>query len=239
MNNAYILNKYPKEILEMTDILSKVFEIEHSMIIIKNNQNRNIEKYLNKIGTYPNIGLCFIDDKYLLGNSFFLLEYLELPERDSFVIDVKTMVNMYEAIKYDHFPSETFISISGPVLNKNQVLKVKIGASLKEIIDNNVKVKSNDVQYVLNGLMTGHGCDINNVVITNQTIGVVVIPNETTEELPCSSCGLCYRICPVKVNPKKVMDKKIISKNCIDCGLCSYICPCHINLRKFLRSENE
>ncbi len=239
LNNSYILNKYAKEILNVTDLLSSTFDINHTVIAIKNTQNKTIEKYVNKIGTYPNIGLSFIEDKYLLGNSFFLLEYLGLSQIDSLVIDVKTIVNIYDAIYYGHLPSETFISISGPCVSKNQVLKVKIGASLEEIINNNVKIKDNDVQFILNGLMTGHGCDIKNVIITNQTSGLIVIPNIKEEELKCNNCGLCYRICPVKINPKKAMDKKEKSANCIDCGLCSYICPCHINLRKFLRSENE
>ena len=239
LNNSYILNKYSKEILEMTDILSTVFEINHTVIVMKNTQNKNVEKYLNKIGTYPNIGLRFIEDKYLLGNPFFLLEYLEYQEIDSLVIDVKTIVNMYDAIKYNHLASETFITIGGPSVTRSQVLKVKIGSSLQEILDNNIKIKGDNNQLVLNGLMAGHACDITNVVVTNQTLGLVIIPNYKNEKLPCNSCGLCYRICPIKVNPKKSMDKKEPSKNCIDCGLCSYICPCHINLRQFLRGENE
>ena len=238
LNNSYILNKYPKEILEMTDILSTTFEISHTSIVMKNTQNKNIEKYLGKIGTYPNIGLVFIDDNYLLGHPFFLLEHLGCTEIDSFVIDVKTILNMYEAIKYNRLPSETFISISGPCVSKSMVLRVKIGSSLQEIVDNNIKING-DVLYVLNGLMTGHECDISNVIVTNQTIGLIIIPNIKVEEQQCNNCGLCYRICPVKVNPKKCMDQKKESKNCIDCGLCSYICPCHINLRKFLRSEHE
>ena len=239
LNNSYVLNKYPKEILETADLLSTVFSINHTVIVIKNTQNKTIEKYLNKIGTYPNLGLRFIDDKYLLGNPFFLLEYLNCQEIDSFVIDVKTILNIYEAINYNHLPSETFISISGSRVTKSQVLKVKLGSSLKEIVDNNIKIKGSNNQYILNGLMTGYGCDISNVIITNQTQGLIIIPNQKHEELPCNNCGLCNRICPVKVNPKRSMDKKIKSKNCIDCGLCSYICPCHINLRKFLRSEHE
>ena len=146
---------------------------------------------------------------------------------------------MYEAVKYNHLASETFITISGPSVTRSQVLKVKIGASIQEVLDNNIKTKGENNQLVLNGLMTGHACDITNVIVTNQTLGLVIIPNIKKEKLPCNSCGLCYRICPIKVNPKKSMDKKEPSKNCIDCGLCSYICPCHINLRQFLRVEDE
>ena len=67
--------------------------------------------------------------------------------------------------------------------------------------------------------------------------GVIIIPKFNEEEKPCNLCGMCYKICPVKVNPKNVMDTGKKSKNCIDCGLCTYICPCKINLRKYLRGQ--
>ncbi len=81
------------------------------------------------------------------------------------------------------------------------MLKVKIGASLEEIINNNVKIKDNDVQFILNGLMTGHGCDIKNVIITNQTSGLIVIPNIKEAELKCNKCVLCYRRWRRKISP--------------------------------------
>ena len=87
--------------------------------------------------------------------------------------------------------------------------------------------------------MTGEKANINDVVISNNTIGVIIMDKTIDKASECNNCGLCYKICPVKVNPKRVMDTKKISKNCLDCGLCTYICPCHINLRKYLRGEHE
>ena len=87
--------------------------------------------------------------------------------------------------------------------------------------------------------MTGKECNLNETIVTSNTTGVVVISNQKIPEKKCNSCGLCYKYCPVKVNPKKAMDIKQKSQICLDCGLCSYICPSHINLRKFLRGEYE
>jgi len=238
-NNVYVVNKFVKEILEMADILSCSFKIEQTVIAMKSNDTRNIETYLSKIGTYPNITLTLVDDKYLLGKPFFLLEYLNLSDLDTLVIDARTFLDMYYALKYNKHPHETFITISGPSVLRSKVIKVKIGTLLKDVIDNTVKLNYDDNKYILNGLMTGFECDINKAVVTKNTLGVVIIPNKVTEEQKCINCGLCFKVCPVKVNPKKVMDSHKISNNCLDCGLCSYICPSHINLRKFLRGEYE
>ena len=238
INNNYIINKYNKEILEITDILATTFNISNSFIAIKSNDTRNIENLLSKIGTYPNISLSLIEDKYLLGKSFFLLEYLGLNENDTLVIDAKTILEIYNAIKYKRFTYETFITVSGPRVNKSMVFEVKVGTLLKDVISK-VRLKNQDNLYILNGLMMGSACIPENTVVTKSTLGVVIIPNEEMPEEECINCGLCYKICPVKVNPKKILDTHQTSNNCLDCGLCSYICPSHINLRKFLRGENE
>lgn len=238
-NNVYVVNKYCKEILEMADILSSTFKIENTYIAMKSNDTRNVETYLNKIGTYPNISITLVDDKYLLGKSFFLLEYLNLKELDTLVIDARTFLDMYNAIEFNKYSYETFITISGPSVSRSQVIKVKIGSKVKDIINNSIKLKGKDHIYVLNGLMTGHECNIDETIITKNTLGVVIVPKEEFKERKCINCGLCFKVCPVKVNPKKVMDSHRISNNCLDCGLCTYICPSHINLRRFLRGEYE
>ena len=42
----------------------------------------------------------------------------------------------------------------------------------------------------------------------------------------CLNCGLCYRVCPLGINPLKKNSK------CIKCGLCNYVCPSNINCLK-------
>lgn len=236
-NNAYVVNHFVKEILSLADMLSSAFEIQNTLIAMKSNDTKNIEAYLSKIGTYPNISLTLVDDKYLLGKPYFLMEHLNLKELDTLVIDARTFLEMYEALKYNKYPLETYITISGPSVKRSQVIKVKIGSLINDIIQNNIKINGKDNIYILNGLMSGNECDINKVIVTKNTLGVVIIPNVCIKEKECINCGLCFKICPVKVNPKKIMETRKISNNCLDCGLCSYICPSHINLRKFLKGE--
>lgn len=238
-NNEYIINNYSKELLDMIDILTRAFNIPRATIAIKESDTKNIEKYMSKLGTYPNLTLTLIENKYLLGKPFFLLEYLELNDMDSLVIDVKTLLEMYNAIKYNKYQLETFITIAGPCVEKCEVVKVKIGTKLSDVIKEKVKVKKGNNLFILNGLMTGYEVNPKDTIITSSTTGVIIIPKEESSESRCNRCGLCFKVCPVKVNPKKVMDTKKVSSNCIDCGLCTYICPCHINLRKYLRGEHE
>lgn len=234
-NNPYILQFYANEILKMTDAFSDTFKIENSYIAIKSNDTENINLFLSKIGTYTNINLSLIEDKYLLGTNFFLLENMGLSE-NSLVISAKDMLSIYNGLVYSDFKDNTFITIASPYLEKGYVVNVKIGTLLSDVFQKlNIDIK--DALYIYNGLMTGCEIDYKKCVITNNTKAVLIIPNENEEVKKCNLCGMCYKICPVKVNPKNVMDTGKKSKNCIDCGLCTYICPCKINLRKYLRGQ--
>ena len=234
-NNPYILQFYANEILKMTDAFSDTFKIKNSYIAIKSNDTENINLFLSKIGTYTNINLSLIEDKYLLGTNFFLLENMGLSE-NSLVISAKDMLSIYNGLVYSDFKDNTFITIASPYLEKSYVVNVKIGTLLSNVFQKlNIDIK--DALYIYNGLMTGYEIDYKKCVITNNTTAVLIIPNENEEVKKCNLCGMCYKICPVKVNPKNVMDTGKKSKNCIDCGLCTYMCPCKINLRKYLRGQ--
>lgn len=234
-NNPYILQFYANEILKMTDVFSDTFKIKNSYIAIKSNDTENINLFLSKIGTYTNINLSLIEDKYLLGTNFFLLENMGLSE-NSLVISAKDMLSIYNGLVYNDFKDNTFITIASPFLEKSFVVNVKIGTLLSDVFQKlNIDIK--DALYIYNGLMTGYEIDYKKCVVTNNTKAVLIIPNENEEAKKCNLCGMCYKICPVKVNPKNVMDTGKKSKNCIDCGLCTYICPCKINLRKYLRGQ--
>ena len=234
-NNPYILQFYANEILKMTDVFSDTFKIKNSYIAIKSNDTENINLFLSKIGTYTNINLSLIEDKYLLGTNFFLLENMGLSE-NSLVISAKDMLSIYNGLVYNDFKDNTFITIASPFLEKSYVVNVKIGTLLSDVFQKlNIDIK--DALYIYNGLMTGYEIDYKKCVVTNNTKAVLIIPNENEEAKKCNLCGMCYKICPVKVNPKNVMNTGKKSKNCIDCGLCTYICPCKINLRKYLRGQ--
>lgn len=241
LNKEYIINSYMKEILDITDIIATIFDINNNIITIKSTNTKNVEHFLSRIGTYPNINLRLMEDKYLIGKDVFLLEQLNINKDDSLVIDVEELLRIYNAIKYNKYMYDTFVTIAGLAFNRSKVLKVREGTLLKDIIDNNLKYSKDKEEYVyiLNGLMTGLDCDINSTIVTSETLGLTVIPKINMKEYNCNDCGLCYRVCPVKVNPKKALDTHEKLNKCIDCGLCTYICPCHINLRKYLRGNYD
>ena len=235
-NNPFILKKYANKLLKLIDDFVNIFQIDNAFISIKSNDTDNINLFLSKIGTYPKINLSLINDYYLLAQDYFLLENMNLSNEDSLVISASDLYKIYKLLN-DELSYTTFVSIVSPFLPKSFVVNVKNGSLIKDVLKK-INIKNFDnALYICNGLMTGYEIDPDKEVITENTKGLIIINKDTFKEEKCNLCGMCYKICPVKVNPKKVMDTGIKSKSCIDCGLCSYICPCKINLRKYLRSE--
>lgn len=235
-NNPFILKKYANKLLKLIDDFVNIFQIDNAFISIKSNDTDNINLFLSKIGTYPKINLSLINDYYLLAQDYFLLENMNLSNEDSLVISASDLYKIYKLLN-DELSYTTFVSIVSPFLPKSFVVNVKNGSLIKDVLKKlNIK-KFDNALYICNGLMTGYEIDLDKEVITENTKGLIITNKDTFKEEKCNLCGMCYKICPVKVNPKKVMDTGIKSKSCIDCGLCSYICPCKINLRKYLRSE--
>lgn len=235
-NNPFILKKYANKLLKLIDDFVNIFQIDNAFISIKSNDTDNINLFLSKIGTYPKINLSLINDYYLLAQDYFLLENMNLSNEDSLVISASDLYKIYKLLN-DELSYTTFVSIVSPFLPKSFVVNVKNGSLIKDVLKRlNIK-KFDNALYICNGLMTGYEIDLDKEVITENTKGLIITNKDTFKEEKCNLCGMCYKICPVKVNPKKVMDTGIKSKSCIDCGLCSYICPCKINLRKYLRSE--
>ncbi len=235
-NNPFILKKYANKLLKLIDDFVNIFQIDNAFISIKSNDTDNINLFLSKIGTYPKINLSLINDYYLLAQDYFLLENMNLLNEDSLVISASDLYKIYKLLN-DELSYTTFVSIVSPFLPKSFVVNVKNGSLIKDVLKKlNIK-KFDNALYICNGLMTGYEIDLDKEVITENTKGLIITNKDTFKEEKCNLCGMCYKICPVKVNPKKVMDTGIKSKSCIDCGLCSYICPCKINLRKYLRSE--
>ena len=61
------------------------------------------------------------------------------------------------------------------------------------------------------------------------------------EERPCVSCGMCERVCPVRIMPQVLhrylhrdMPEEALKAGlelCIDCNLCTFVCPSKIELQ--------
>lgn len=238
-NYSFIIKKYVEKILECIDAICEIFKIKKCFFAIKNNDAENVNMLINNIGTYPNIDLKLLPDNYPIGKEELLIKHLIHEKQKKLGVthlSIDEILSLYEVLKRNQPLCEKNIMIGGNLVEEPFILNVKMGTLIKDIIENNVKPLENDYIIVANGLFIGNEISLN-TVLTNDIKSLFVMKKEIIQEKECINCGLCYKICPVKINPKymhefKDKKQKKYKEKCINCGLCSYMCPSKINLTK-------
>jgi len=247
-SNSFILRQYTSELLEVIDALNDIFLPKNCLLVLKSSDGENIEKLNSLLGTYPKINLKIVPDVYPIGNEIVLNNYLfskNINHDKTLTLNISNVLAIYKCLKKNRYLSEKIITISGNAIQNPQVFNVKIGTHLDSLIKEHITFKTSEIICIANGLMSGKEVDYQNLVVTAGLNGLIINSISQTEEHSCINCGKCYESCPIKINPKYILDNKdndlalIKSRKdkCLDCGLCSYICPAKIKLNKYLKGD--
>ncbi len=230
----YILYKYTSEILETIDALNEIFSCKIAYLAIKNNDDENVQKLINHIGTYPNINLRLLPDLYPLGYKDILIEQLNIKKSKKVIyLTAADVLAIYNVLKRKRPITEKIITVSGDLIETPKVINVKIGTTLKDLLENNFKIKEDNYHIIINGLLSGYEVDTTNIVITREVRSIYIHSENNDLKLNCINCGMCHTKCPVGADIRTGFNME----KCIKCGICSYVCPSNINLKS--RWNNE
>lgn len=154
------------------------------------------------------------------------------------VNNVATAAAIADAIYLGMPLVERICTITGSAIRDPKNLKIKVGVSLKEIIDQCGGYKETPRKLILGGPMMGLSFFNEDVPATKTTSGILML-SEAEAELPdpenCMKCGKCVSICPAFLQPLYISAyalqenlgnaEKFGAMDCIECGSCSFICP--------------
>lgn len=166
------------------------------------------------------------------------------------VFNVSTIVGLYKAIRYNMAVVKRNFTITGDGVKVPQNFRVRVGTSLKELIDysNGYKGEDNKVM-ILGGPMMGANLVRDDAVITRTCTSCIILNEKKVVEEPCVRCGSCVYSCPAELQPVQIMqavknkDKnalvKLKIKSCILCGMCSYTCTSKIHLTDYCRKAKR
>ena len=236
-NERSYLENYADNILETLDYISKILYVKNIIVVVKNVDSNNINSFISIMGSYPNFKLILMEDKYLMGQDYFLLKNLSLDKKNAIILKPSEIYSLYHAIFFDNRLVTKIITISGNALKNNFIVNTKLYVSVDEIL-NKFNIKLNDNMILIkNGVMNGLTINLNDELIDNNTEALIIMYKSQRTTTDCINCGKCYEMCPIKINPRVSLDNKIKNKNCISCGICNYVCPANINLLKYLKGD--
>ncbi len=168
------------------------------------------------------------------------------------VLNVSTVWGLYKAVKHNMPVIERNFTLTGDGVKYPQNYKLRIGTSLKEIIDDagGYKDEEKNKFLVLGRPMMGANLVRDDAVITKTCTSCIILQERTYVEEPCVHCASCVYSCPaglqpvqimqaVKNNDKEALKTKLNIKACILCGMCSYTCTSKIHLTDYCRKAKK
>lgn len=250
-----LIREKSEEILDAIDAIMEINGIKECFIALKKD-NKIIKKFENYIGTYPRIKIVTVPNIYPAGWERNLVEYITkekydvLPiEKGIVVNNVTTIYAIYQALRTNKPLIERIVTFTGDMFKKTQNVYVKIGTSVKDIIESMEGYKRNkDVIFVAGGPMMGKSIPSDDLIVTPNLNCVIAFKNKDNDDaIECLRCGKCVSHCPAKLSPvlikdslnsKKELENLKVNK-CIECGLCSYVCPSKIKVREYVKQAKE
>ena len=162
-----------------------------------------------------------------------------LPADVGVIVDnISTVKAISDAIQKGMPLIERVTTITGEKIKNPGNFIIKIGTSVKDLIDYCGGFTDDDVLVKMGGPMMGFPLNTLEVPMMKGSNGIIAIEPDETKEQPCIKCGRCVDVCPMELSPlyfvKYAKDenwqgmKDMNVMDCVECRCCQYICSSKI-----------
>jgi electron transport complex protein RnfC len=242
-----VLLEYADEVIYGLKAMLKASGAEKGVIAIEDNKQDAVELLEEKIADLPNIEIIVVKTKYPQGAEKMLIKRVmgkQVPsgglpmDVGAIVSNVSTAKAISDAIQIGMPLIERVVTVGGERMNKPGNYLVKMGTSVKDLVNHCGGVQGDDVTIKIGGPMMGFKQENLNVPMLKCSNGIIAVETIVKEAAECIKCGRCVDVCPMELSPfyftkyaltedwegmktQNVMD-------CIECGCCDYICSSKI-----------
>ena len=213
-HNMAQLVQYPNETIKGIEYVMKITNAKQGIIAIKQKHTHEIESVLKALKGIDNIRVHLLPDIYPMGEERaiiretigVLLPVTALPsEANSVVINVETVLRVYEAIELGRPIVSKKITVSGKIKGlKNKVVvfhDVPIGIKVKDVIDAAGGIDGDYGEIIMGGPFMGKPCSLEHPV-TKTTGGIIV--TEPFKDYKGAKVGLL--VCACGANEDRLKD---------------------------------
>ena len=244
-----VLLEFADDVIFGLKAVLKTTGAQKGLIVIEDNKPDAIELMKEKTAGIDNIDVVVAKTKYPQGAEKTLIKRVMgrqvprggLPADVGVVVDnISTVKAISDAIQTGMPLVERVVTVTGERIKKPGNYIVKIGTSVKELIDHCGGVTGDDVTIKMGGPMMGFALSNVEVPTMKGSNGIIAVDTDHTVEQPCIKCGRCVDVCPMELSPlyfAKYADeqnwlgmKDINVMDCVECRCCEYICSSKIPL---------
>ena len=240
-----VMLEYADDVIFGLKVLLKTTGADKGIIVIEDNKRDAIDLLEMKTCGMPEMEILAASTKYPQGAEKMLIKRAlgrhmpggALPfDVGVIVSNVATAKAISDAIRTGMPLVERVLTVTGERVRNPGNFIVKVGTSVKEIIDHCGGVT--DVTIKLGGPMMGFVAGDLDVPVIKGTNGIIAIEQMIFEPSGCIRCGRCADACPMELLPLYYpqyaaradwngMKEKSVT-DCIECGCCDFICPSKI-----------
>ncbi|MCI6868944.1 MAG: electron transport complex subunit RsxC [Lachnospiraceae bacterium] len=244
-----VMLEFADDIIFGLKAILKTTGAEKGIIVIEDNKPDAIEVMQAKVAEIGNIEVFVAKTKYPQGAEKTLIKRVMgrqvprggLPADVGVVVDnISTVKAISDAIQKGLPLIERVATVTGEKIKNPGNYIVKIGTSVREMIDYCGGTTEDDVLIKMGGPMMGFELKDLDVPMMKGSNGIIAVEPDETVEQPCIKCGRCVDVCPMELSPlyfSKYADeenwqgmKDMNVMDCVECRCCQYICSSKIPL---------
>ena len=242
-----VLLEFADDIIFGLKAVLKTTGAEKGIIVIEDNKPDAIELMQKKVADIGNMEVFVAKTKYPQGAEKTLIKRVMgrivpsggLPADVGVVVDnISTVKAISDAIQTGMPLVERVATVTGEKIKNPGNFVIKIGTSVRELIDYCGGFTDDDVLVKMGGPMMGFPLNTLDVPMMKGSNGIIAVEPDETKEQPCIKCGRCVDVCPMELSPlyfvKYAKDenwqgmKDMNVMDCVECRCCQYICSSKI-----------
>lgn len=164
------------------------------------------------------------------------------------ILNVRTAYAIWDAVVNRMPVIDRIVTVSGDAIKEPKNLGVRLGMSVRELIEACGGFSVEPLKVIMGGPMMGVALSDLNVPVVKGTSGILAFSEALArlgEEENCIRCGKCVSTCPMGLLPYQLNAEvlrrnydefeRLGGMNCIECGCCAYACPARRHLTQSCR----
>ncbi len=242
-----VLLENGEEVLIGIEIMKKALGISCAKVGIECNKPEAIAHMKQLAASFSGTEIVPLKTKYPQGAEkqlIYALTKREVPsgklpiEVGCVVNNVGTALAIYYAVQKNRPLIDNVLTFTGKSVQNNKNLSVRVGTSLKSIVDYCGGLPADTGKLISGGPMMGKAIvtlDAPTVKTTSSILVMTESESKRKEETNCLRCGKCVSACPMGLEPIQLAllsqqqrweeAEKECAMDCIECGCCLFTCP--------------
>jgi len=247
IHDKWLLANRCEDVVKGIRLITRCIDFSGVILAVKDKSGLNIP---------DDISVYRVGDFYPAGYERFLIKSIlkkNMPagfipaKLGILVLNVQTVLAVYEAVCLDKKPDRRYITISDLKKGNAVVAKVKTGTPVMEAIKK-IYPDSSAV-FAGGGVMQARMAEDTDLIQNDINMLAAAEMPRYKESPLCSKCGLCVEACPQGLLINRIAEladenrhklaEKYSPELCIGCGVCSYVCLAGRNLSAAVSEVKE